>query len=277
MKKLLVLLLALALNPVAAEQRALTEEAFTAEFARALEKELPDGGFEVTGPLEIVVGDDESGQGTINLHNLYRNASDDPAERAMQIKTHVSAILSEPTDTFSETDLPNILPVVRDAAFVAQATLNRDDPTINEPLVADLSVLYVLDFPDRVQFLLESNLAELGLDVNEVRDLAVSNLAAKSDDYIVHTMEQIYFLELDGMYESSALLLDEFWTKVESQIGGAPVVAIPTRDIVIFAPANDPLGIELVRMVAQQIEEETGYPISKSLLIRQGGSWAQYR
>ena len=95
MKKLLVLLLALALNPAVAEQRALTAEAFTAEFARALEKELPDGGFEVTGPLEIVVGDDESGQGTINLHNLYRNASDDPAERAMQIKTHVNAILSE--------------------------------------------------------------------------------------------------------------------------------------------------------------------------------------
>ena len=275
MKKFLLLLFVLALNPAAADPQ-ITAEAFTEEFARALAKELPEGGFEVTGPLEIVVGDEESGQGTINLHNLYRNASDDPMERAVQIKTHVSAILSDPTDTLTAADRPNILPVVRDNAFVAQATLNRDDPTVNEPLVADLSVLYVLDFPDRVQFLMESNLAELDMDLDEVRALAISNLTAKSDDYIVHMMDEIFFLELDGMYESSALLLDEFWADVESRIGAAPVVAIPTRDIVIFAPENDPLGIELVRMVAQQIEEETGYPISRTLLIRRDGNWEQY-
>lgn len=277
MNKLLVLLFVLALSPVAADQRAISPEAFTDEFVRALAKELPENEFEITGPLEIVIGDEESGQGTINLHNLYRNASDDPGERAMQIRTHVSAILSEPTETFSAADRPNILPVIRDAAFVAQATLNHDDPTLNEPLIADLSVLYVLDFPDRVQFLMESNLADLDMDLDEIRALAVRNLTAKSDDYIVHTMDQIYYLELDGMYESSALLLDEFWTDIESKIGAAPVVAVPTRDIVIFAPANDPLGIELVRMIAQQIEEETGYPISRTLLIRRGRDWEQYQ
>ncbi|MDJ0911769.1 MAG: DUF1444 family protein [Woeseiaceae bacterium] len=277
MKKLLILLLVLAFNPAAADQHELTAETFTEEFVRALAAEQPEGGFEVVAPLEIVIGDGETEGGRINLHNLYRNASDDPAERAGQISTYISAILSEPTETLSSADLPNILPVIRDSAFVAQATLNRDDPTVNEPLVADLSVLYVLDFPDRVQFLMESNLAELDLDLEEIRALAVSNLSAKSDDYIVHTMEQIYFLELDGMYESSALLLDEFWTDVESNIGAEPVVAIPTRDIVIFAPANDPLGIELVRMVAEQIEEDTGYPVSKTLLIRRDGGWAKYQ
>ncbi len=277
MKKLLALLLVLVISPAAAEQRALTEEAFTEEFARVLAKEDPEGGFEIIAPLEIVVGDEETGQGSINLHNLYRNASDDPAERALQIKTYVSAILSEPTDTLSAGDRPNILPVVRDAEFVAQATLNRDDPTVSEPFVADLSVLYVLDFPDRVQFLMESNLADLGMDIEEVRSLAVSNLNAKSGDYVVQTMDQIYFLELDGMYESSALLLDDFWSDIEASIGAPPVAAVPTRDILIFVPENDPLGVELVRMIAEQIELESGYPISRTLLIRRNGGWEQYR
>lgn len=277
MNRLLVLLFVLAIHPVAADQRALTEDAFTEEFARALAKELPDGEFQVTGPLEIVIGDEESEQGTINLHNLYRNASDDPAERAVQIGTHINAILSEPTDTLSAADRPNILPVVRDAAFVAQATFNRDDPTVSEPLVADLSVLYVLDFPDRVQFLMESNLEELDLDIGDVRKLAVSNLSVKSDDYIVHEADGVYFLELDGMYESSALLLDDFWVAVEADLGAAPVAAIPTRDLLIFAPANDPFNVQLVQKLALQIEAETGYPISTTLLIRKAGRWEQYR
>ena len=277
MSKLLALLLIVVVAPAAADQHVLTEEMFTEEFARALAKQLPDGGFEVTAPLEILVGDEESGQGTISLHNLYRSASEDPVERALQIKTFVGAILSEPTDSFSAGDRARILPVVRDDAFVAQATLNRDDPTVNTPLVADLSVLYVLDFPDRVQFLLESNLADLELDEESVRDLAVDNLAAKSDEYRVQTMEGIYFLELDGMYETSALLLDEFWSAIETEIGAPPVVAVPTRDILVFAPSNDPIGVELVNRLAVQIEAESGYPISRTLLIRRNDRWETYR
>ncbi len=277
MKTLPALLLLLVFGSVSADQYPLTAEAFTEEFVRALEKELPDGGFEVTGPLEIVVGDDEAGQGSINLHNLYRNASDNPAERASQIRTYVQAILAEPTDSFSQADRPNILPVVRDAAFVAQATLNRDDPTVNEPLVADLSVLYVLDFPDRVQFLLESNLEEMDLDLEDVHDVAVSNLSAKSGDFLMHEVDGIYFLELDGMYESSALLLDGFWADIEADFGAAPVAAIPTRDLLLFAPSNDPLSVELVRRLTVQIEADTGYPISTTLLIRRNGSWAAYK
>lgn len=277
MRKVLFLLLVIASSPSVAEPQALTEQAFTEEFVRVLEREIPDGGFEVTAPLEIVIGDAEDAQGTINLHNLYRNASSDPAERALQIKTYVSAVLSEPTDTFSADDRQNILPVVRDAAFVAQASLNLDDPTISEALVSDLSVLYVLDFPDRVQFLLQSNLDELELDLEEVHELAVSNLNAKSDDFQVHTVDGIYFLELDGMYESSALLLEGFWDVIETELGAAPVAAIPTRDLLLFAPSNDPLGVQLVRQLTVQIEADTGYPISTTLLIRQNGEWERYK
>ena len=275
MKKLFFLLLIFA-APVAAEEPSLTEQEFTDEFVSVLATKLPDGSFEVTGPLTILLGDDAPRSGTMNLHNIYRNISSDPAERRAQIDAFIGVVMTPPNESLSPADRANILPVLRDDDFVAQAAANPDNAAVFMPLVADLSIMYVLDFPDRVQFLVASNLAELEIDRDGVHELAVGNLAAKSNDYIVHTMEGIYFLELDGMYESSALLLDDFWSAIESELGAPPVAAIPTRDILLFAPSNDDYGVALVNQLALQIEAETGYPISKSLLIRRNGRWESY-
>lgn len=256
----------------------LSREEFTAEAAAAFSAAYPEKDFKIVGPLEIRATDDGDDEGQrVYLDNLFKGQSDDADERAQQIATFVSAFSTPAVETLTPEDLERVLPVVRDVHFVRAYPRASKATLLEEHYVNDLHVLYVLDFPDRVQFLVESDLEELGVSKPEIRTRAVSNFVAYAADLSVGEVESLYVLELDGTYESSVLLLDEFWSRVEEQLGAAPIAVIPTRDLLIYAASNNPEAIALMAGFAEQVVNDAGYAISPKLLKRTEGEWQAYR
>jgi uncharacterized protein YtpQ (UPF0354 family) len=251
-------------------------EEFSQEVLTALRRAAPRIKFEIAGPLEIVgVRGDEAPPIHVSLDAIYKNAPADPQERAESIRTYTRALLSRPADTVGVVDQPRILPVIRSAAFAASVRRDPASVAVAEPLAGDLWVLYALDSaPDSTRYLLESEVAKLGIPSAELRARAVENLARKAPKAkIEEVADGVRWIVLDGVYESSFLLLDAFWTRVAKELGGRPVAAVPTRDVLMFAASSDEGAVVRIREVAARFATEQAHPISPRLLQRDGKVW----
>lgn len=267
------LLLVMIANAGFAADDALSRADFLAEVVAVLRVASPERSYTAAGPLEIEVTEDGEETGYIYLNNLYGSVSADPAERLAEVQRFVAAILQPSQETLSDADLGRILPVIRDTLFTEQVTPNQDDELVQLNLAGDLVVLYVLDFPDRIQYLYASDLAALHQGAGDIHALAVDNLSAKSDEIAISAAGSLFLIELDGTYESSTLLLDGFWQGIEDEFGAAPVVAIPTRDVLVFTSSADAQAVDLLQRTAARIVNSGGYPVSAQLYVRDGALW----
>jgi uncharacterized protein YtpQ (UPF0354 family) len=248
-----------------------SEQEFTQEVLTILRSEAPGQSFEAVAPLEIEWSRGDGRAARMFLANIYKNSSEDPVERAEAIRSYVRTLLAPSPNVLTPDDRTRVLPVIRDEAFLEET---RKLSPLSEPLVSNLLVFYVLDFPDRVQYLLPSHLEELRVARAELRALAVANLARKAAEVKVHTLGPIRVVELDGVYESSLLLLDAFWERVRGEVeGGKLIAAVPARDLLLFTDASQAEAKTALRDAATQFESEAGYPISAALLVRDGAGW----
>ena len=266
--------LALAGLARAQDPRPPSPEEFAQEVLSALRRAAPRISFDLAGPLEIVGVRGDEKPIHIYLDNVYKSAPADPLERAESIRTYARALLSRPVDTVGPADRPRIFPVIRDAGFVAGVRRDPASAAVAEPLAGDLWVLYALDSADQIRYLLESEVEKLGVSGAELRALAVANLAGKAPKAKVEEVaDGVRWIVLDGVYESSFLLLEPFWVRIAKQLGESPVVAVPTRDVLLFAAASDEGAVVRIREVAERFAAEQAYPISPRLFRRDGNGW----
>jgi len=253
-----------------------SEAEFEEEVLAVLRSELPDRTFARVGPLEIEASRAEGEPDTIYLANVYKDAPQDEAERSEWIRSFVRAFAAPVQERLSPADRPRLLPVIRDDSFVEQGRAGGKAAPLAERLVADLWVLYVLDYPDRVQYLVASDLEALELSAAELRELSVANLSGRVSEVTVKAIGPLHFVELDGTYESSLLLLEPFWAELAAQVGPSPVAAVPTRSLLLFASSSDEDAVARLREGAKRFESEAGYPVSHQLVRRDGGSWKPF-
>lgn len=250
-------------------------EEFAQEVLTALRRAAPGISFEIAGPLEIV-GLREDGKPPlhVSLDAIYKTAPADPAERAESIRTYARRLLSRPADTVGPADRPRVMPVVRAAGFASSLRRDPAASPVVEPLAADLCVLYLLEGSEPTRYLLESELAKLGVSGPELRALAVQNLSVRAPKAkLEEVADGVRWIVLDGMYESSFLLLDAFWARIAKELGDSPVAAVPTRDVLFFAAASDEGAVVRIREVAARFAAEQAHPISPQLLRRDGKVW----
>jgi uncharacterized protein YtpQ (UPF0354 family) len=252
------------------------EAKFEAEVLAALRSESPERTFARVGPLEIQASRPDGEPDTLYLQNVYRDAPQDEAERREWIRSFVRAFAAPVQERLSPADRPRLLPVIRDDGFVEQGRTGGKAAPLAERLVADLWVLYVLDYPDRVQYLVASDLDALELSAAELRELAVANLSAKVSEVTVKAIGPLHFAELDGTYESSLLLLEPFWAELAAEVGPSPVAAVPTRSLLLFASSADEEAVSRLREGAKRFASEAGYPVSRQLVRRDGAGWKPF-
>lgn len=233
--------------------------------------------YERAGVLEIHVQDTQASE-TFLLGNLFRILSNDPTERANQVVEFVRNSIALAVTELDPSQQSRVLPVIRDATFLESlpTSPSTEESTIVDSLTDDLRVLYVLDLPNRYRYLQASDLEGLGVARERLTQLAQDNLSALAVDLQVQAVGPVYLLTLDGNYESSVLLLDSVWDQIAQQLAAEPVVAIPARDLVLFASPHDSAVLASLREMAAKYERESGYAISASLLQRAAGSWKPY-
>lgn len=112
------------------------------------------------------------------------------------------------------------------------------------------------------------------LDAEAVHDQALANLTARDWPLQIDGAGP-YMLILDGTFEASMLLLPDLWDQIEQQVG--PVVVMPlARDLVLFAPKEDPELISALIGIAAEHFGQAAYALSDRPIVRTAQGWVDF-
>lgn len=243
-----------------------TPEQFTELFARAVRESLAGAIAEVVSPLHLLVTVEDGTRMTVYLENAWRDFTVDP-EMGESI---VERLLRAMPARASEPGLEGVVPLVKDERFIREA--GRMVAVKAEPLAADLWVVYAQDSPDRFQFLP----ADFEVDLEELRQRALENLRALLPPVEMHGGGPVFMLTAGGNFEASLLLLDALWDELAGHVEGEPVVAVPSRDVLILTGSASPEGIAQARELVARVTATGSHLVSATLLVRRAGAWMEF-
>jgi len=227
--------------------------------------------FELTDDYEIVCSLNGEEQYRAFLDNAYNEYLKNGNMEEI-INHYVEAVLemlaqSDP-DYEPDYDKNSIMPVIKDAEYIAYAEEIGAD-LIYDPLLDDeIYIAYVIDLPRTVRSLPESELETLGVQRGELRALAVENFnreLPKPSITEIEDMVGLYIVELDGMYEAG-LLISGFLDELDLPITGEMVIGVPSRDFFLIADSNEQYAMEIISGITADSFEEASYPVCGRLM-----------
>src|SRR6185436_11578845 len=184
----------------------------------------------------------------------------------------------------TEAVLPkNIIPLVRNANWIAEyqnlfrgkIEPGKPQPSLcTESLGADLSIVYVCDNPETVQYLTREDIAEVHLVGWTLRELAIENLSALLEEIKSEGASGFFYFSANNCYEPSLLLLDRIWKKFQQQIKGEIVFSIPARDALFVADSAVPEAIAHITKITPEVFKQAAYSISERLYVRRANGIA---
>lgn len=266
----------------------LSELEFTRYFAERARQALPETSLVEKAPLHLQAKSPKTGEQQIFLGNSYARYSSgiDTLERVVEARLDAmrqaeSLLAVQGAETVMAVLKPrDYLQTV--AQQLRQAGLG-DKPMnlLYRELNADILVFYVFDQPSGVRMLTTPDLKTLKLEPEDLHQLALGNLRRyfERKPPSVKRLEpspgtRLYLFSVDDFYESSLLLLPEFWRQPQGmQLQGEPVVFVPARHLLLVAGAADPASVALGTRLAQRGYRELGYGISPRGYRLDGGQW----
>ena len=162
-------------------------------------------------------------------------------------------------DQLFEPNSSLILPRIKQLGFndaLKQAGAPPDQWPVTEPLVGNLLVAYAFDLPAGFVMVRPQDLAQLGLSPDQLRKLSLENLRREMPEIAVEVNGDVHRVITGKNFEACTLLAPNFWTKVASQIDGEVIVAVPSRDVVLFCTNLSSQG--LADMVSGQRSAAAG-------------------
>jgi hypothetical protein len=257
----------------------LAPDAFADEVARRVRALSPDLDVRVVGALELAIGHgDGEGGNRAYLHNAYRMYQGEaPEARDALVDRFVRSFADAARGL--EPSREAIIPIIKDRGWIAevgaslQAVGGTPQEKVHEDLNDELVVVYALDTPSNIAYLLPGMLEELGVRRDELRGLSVRNLRGLLPGIEVHRGPQISMVTADGNYEASLLLFDDLWAREGEKLRGAPVAAVPARDLLLFADGADAEAVAQLRALASKMRDDATYALTDRLFIREGEGW----
>lgn len=156
----------------------------------------------------------------------------------------------------------------------AALQLSADDSPVMRPFTSDLVILYAIDRPSHFEFVAMREIKARQLSVEELHDLAVSNLPSRVSQVEVHDLGGgMHGLSAGGNLEASLLLVDSLWDQLAARLPGEPLAAVPARDLLFTIGSGQPDAMELISSRARIALAEKRYAISQSVLVRRVGRW----
>lgn len=210
---------------------------------------------------------------TSYVDNLFitLQATPDSAERQDTLNQFVhsfKATLAEMSAPGTIAAPEQVMPVVRSIAM--QSALAESDAPMR-PFVGDLLVYWVVDQPESISSLTNSMADMMELSPVALANLGQENLIARLPDLHAQPMDYgLTMLLLDGNYESSFLLLDTLWNDLAQQFGQV-VVAVPARDLLIYADGDNTDAVASLRDIAER--SDFSYPLTRNLLVWTTKGW----
>lgn len=182
----------------------------------------------------------------------------------------------------STIDRSRIIPIIKDRKrfYDAQASSQQGDPKGRPSILFhdyndELVVTYGIDSLDTLTLLSQETYEELGLTRRELRTLVVENLKTVLPRPVVRTGQLYSMIAAGKRYESSLLLLDDFW-KGLSLGRDEIVVAIPARQILLFTEASNRQGVAALRKLAAQVKKQSANGLTDILFVYRDGKFIRF-
>lgn len=282
-----LLLLALAAGACAGgTPQVIGPDDFAVSYAEALRRAAPEADIQIAGPLELSVERDGESV-TVFLDNAYTSYRADPGQLQAIIDDYVSGLLDTDRGEAGFVDASRIVPVIKGPAFLDGLVQSQggDRTTVELPVFEryndDLIILYAEDAPRSLRYLYEEHLVQAEVSRDVRLELAVDNLRALLPDLGTYENQRIHGIVADGIYESSLLLFDELWgdtgwTRRALGLTGEPVVAVPTRNLLLVVDSDDPASVALLREIAVSMFVQEPYPVAGRLFVYRNGRFEAF-
>lgn len=191
--------------------------------------------------------------------------------------TLVSEFKKEVSGEGAATERYKVLPRIKNTNFVSASENLTSDATrsmpITEPLVGDLVLAYAVDIGDRYVALSEATASEFNIDLKTVRQTSEFNALPALRGIRMNPHGKLVELICSDNMMACSLLFPALWNQIEGQAGGPVVVAVPHRDTVIYARADDAEAIEELKSAMAQFDFEDTHALSKQLFVRANEGW----
>src|SRR5262249_1282242 len=154
-----------------------------------------------------------------------------------------------------------------------RAQTGKDGPDlVTEDFNSELVIIYALDDPNRMRYLMTDELA--GMERGELRKLALENLLRIMPKTQMASDGTLGMMVAGGDYEASLLLFDNIWTDGTVKVKGDVVVAIPTRGMLLVTGSQDRAGLKRMREIVAK-NADGPYRLTTALFVYRKGRFLQ--
>lgn len=215
---------------------------------------------------------------TICFENIWRQSRLDSGIRVDQVERFARVFLAAKNNPGTLPDKKSIVPLIKDEQYLnfGRNKQSGDLPFMNEHLAGDLWIIYAVDMPDAIGSLSKENAQKLGLDVSALRPLAIENLRRILPPIEQHGEDPMFMLTSGADYVASLILLDDLWIELKESIMGDIVVAVPSRDVLLYTSSESSEGIARMRSTIDKVMQSGGYLVSHMMLRLTPDGWKAF-
>ncbi|HNJ36167.1 MAG TPA: hypothetical protein PK881_18115, partial [Leptospiraceae bacterium] len=148
------------------------------------------------------------------------------------------------------------------------------------PFIGDITILYAFDFPERMAVVDEEDMRAVGAsDVESLHRLALLNMEARTGELAYKEIQPesgIYALTYEDSLAPSRVLLQDKWAAVARKIKGNPILAIPSREFVLFVAEGDAARVRSLRELVRKVFSGEDHAVSMQLMHWTPRGWELY-
>lgn len=276
MKRIFALIACSLALAVHAAGETLSPEQFTEEFRAALVGALPEHAVEVVEPLKLHIKKTEDEQATAYLDNAYNEYYRTPSAKADVLAKYLATFM-EAAQGSRPLQPEQIVPVVKDRGWLKHVGGTKaGGKQVIEDLNADLVVVYAEDGPHNIRYFSADDLRKAGVEKEKLRELALANLRRILPPAEPVKGPVVSMMTAGQDYVSSLLLLDEIWSPEKLAVDGEIVIAIPTRDVLLFTGSSNKDGVKKLRELAKKTHADGPYSLTDRLFVYRGGKFQRF-
>ncbi len=259
--------------------------AFVEAFRRQIEQ-LPGHSNAVFDTQSRTIRYQQGGQNyTVNPNNFYIDYGKSNSDLATFLQSCSASLLSvqAPRPQSLAEAGPNLLPVVRDRRYLDMAILmakvSATKAKVEVPsfpfraLAGELVVTLGLDTPTATSVVAATELESWGTSFDAAYKVALANLRARTQGSLNEVRPGLYLSDWRDGYDASRLLLPELFASLK--LRGDPVIAVPSRSLLVVAGSADPEALAALAGVTAEVLGEESRPLSADVIQFSEQHWRE--